>query len=58
LILLAKQLQHLLRRQRPAEEVALHLVALEQPEEIQLFLGLDPFGNDFESEGMGERNDR
>lgn len=54
----AKEPRKIVGRDRAAQEKTLHLVALEQPKEFQLFLGLDSFRNDFESEGMGQRNDR
>jgi hypothetical protein len=52
-----KETHNFVGRHRSAQEKTLHLVALEQPEQIQLFLGLDAFRNYFEAERMGERND-
>ena len=47
---LLQQGQQLLRRQRPAEEVALQLLAAAGAQELQLLAGLDAFGHDLELE--------
>ena len=48
----------LMRRHRPPEQVALHFVATMLAQELQLLVGLHPFGDDCQVEAVGHGDDR
>src|SRR6185369_7990812 len=52
-----EELRALFRRDRPAEQVTLHLVALVRLEELELLLVLHAFGDHLEVQAVAERDD-
>src|SRR6478752_3359495 len=52
------QMRYLGHRHRPAEQVALHLVAAQSPDEPSLLFRLDPLDVDLDAEGMAQSDDR
>jgi hypothetical protein len=52
-----EEFRALVRRDRPAEKVALHLVALVRLEELELLLVLHAFRDDLEVQAVAERDD-
>src|ERR1700674_1237960 len=50
----ARQQRHdFLRRQRTAEQIALHFVASDQAQQVGMLFGFHPFGADFQPQRMG-----
>src|SRR5690606_13837799 len=53
-----QKLEQLARRQRPGEQVTLHLVAAVAAQQLELTARFDPLGDHLEAQALGERDDR